>query len=252
MMIMWQAGGQSGNTSGIISARIGSTAYFSAEVLPVSQVNTRTFADEFQLKFVCRASLPGSQTNVNEPEGAILVCTISGFVPMDMTITWEEGGQSDNTSGIISASTGNTAHFSLKPLGDSEGNLFVCRVSHPESQTKVNEPEDKGNGLHENLYRANHKESSLQRAQTILTGMVIGLNASEVSVQWAKNALLEGHHVNPRVLKGSIKDSLLALSQVVIPYSDWNNGTSYSCTFTRTAGTVEPTQRPEEKSQGEK
>ncbi|CAI5791342.1 ---NA--- [Podarcis lilfordi] len=179
MMITWQAGGQSGNTSSVISARIGSTAYFSAEVLPVSQVNPRTFADEFQLKFVCRASLPGSKTNVNEPE-------------------------------------------------------------------------DKGKGLHENLYRANHKESSLQRAQTILTGMVIGLNASEVSVQWVKNALLEGRHVNPRVLKGSIKDSLLALSQVVVPYSDWNNGTSYSCTFTRTAGIVEPTQRPEEKSQGEK
>ncbi|XP_053218868.1 uncharacterized protein LOC128400588 isoform X2 [Podarcis raffonei] len=215
-------------------------------------LNPKMWAKIF-LPFVgllCGASLP--LTSSQADTGAILVCTLSGYVPGGMIITWEAGGQSDNTSGIISASTGNTAHFSLKPLGNSEGNVFVCRVSLPESQTKVNEPEDKGTGLRENLYRANRKKRSLQRAETILTGMVIGPEASEISVQWVKTGLLEGHHVNPRVLKGSIKDSLLAFSQVVVPYSDWNNGTSYSCTFTRTAGTVEPTQRPEEKSQGEK
>ncbi|CAI5791340.1 ---NA--- [Podarcis lilfordi] len=194
MMIMWQAGGQSGNTSGIISASIGSTSSI--------RVGLQLL---FSGRYTCQISLPESQTEVNEPAGEILVCTLSASVPEGMMIMWQAGGQSD-----------------------------------------------KGKGLHENLYRANHKESSLQRAQTVLTGMVIGLNASEVSVQWVKNALLEGRHVNPRVLKGSIKDSLLAISQVVVPYSDWNNGTSYSCTFTRTAGTVEPTQRPEEKSQGEK
>ncbi|CAI5791339.1 ---NA--- [Podarcis lilfordi] len=183
--------------------------------------------------------------------GEILVCTLSASVPEGMMIMWQAGGQSGNTSGIISASIGSTSSIRVG-LQLLFSGRYTCQISLPESQTEVNEPADKGKGLHENLYRANHKESSLQRAQTVLTGMVIGLNASEVSVQWVKNALLEGRHVNPRVLKGSIKDSLLAISQVVVPYSDWNNGTSYSCTFTRTAGTVEPTQRPEEKSQGEK
>ncbi|CAI5791341.1 ---NA--- [Podarcis lilfordi] len=198
---------------------------------------------------LCGASLP--LTSSQADTGEILVCTLSASVPEGMMIMWQAGGQSGNTSGIISASIGSTSSIRVG-LQLLFSGRYTCQISLPESQTEVNEPADKGKGLHENLYRANHKESSLQRAQTVLTGMVIGLNASEVSVQWVKNALLEGRHVNPRVLKGSIKDSLLAISQVVVPYSDWNNGTSYSCTFTRTAGTVEPTQRPEEKSQGEK
>ncbi|CAI5791337.1 ---NA--- [Podarcis lilfordi] len=241
MMIMWQAGGQSGNTSGIISASIGSTSSI--------RVGLQLL---FSGRYTCQISLPESQTEVNEPAGVILMCTASGSVPEGMMITWQAGGQSGNTTDTRSARTGSTAYLSIAEVAIAAVNDFICRVTFEAFQTNVNEPEDKGNGLHENLYRANHKESSLQRAQTILTSMVIGLNASEVSVQWVKNALLEGRHVNPRVLKGSIKDSLLALSQVVVPYSDWNNGTSYSCTFTRTAGTVEPTQRPEEKSQGEK
>ncbi|CAI5791334.1 ---NA--- [Podarcis lilfordi] len=221
MMIMWQAGGQSG------------------EIL----VCTLSASVPEGMMIMWQA---GGQS------GVILMCTASGSVPEGMMITWQAGGQSGNTTDTRSARTGSTAYLSIAEVAIAAVNDFICRVTFEAFQTNVNEPEDKGNGLHENLYRANHKESSLQRAQTILTSMVIGLNASEVSVQWVKNALLEGRHVNPRVLKGSIKDSLLALSQVVVPYSDWNNGTSYSCTFTRTAGTVEPTQRPEEKSQGEK
>uniref|UniRef100_A0A670K3V7 Ig-like domain-containing protein n=1 Tax=Podarcis muralis TaxID=64176 RepID=A0A670K3V7_PODMU len=193
-----------------------------------------------------------------------LTCVVENLENADgLKVTWSRADSGLVSPGLLEVKeelNGKyTATSSLPVTTWLQGEEFTCKVEYPSLAAPINRTIAKMTGKRETapkvfLFSPHNEEIRARPPMLMLTCLVTGFTPKEVSIQWLKNnnAMPEDHHVNTPVMKDKSNNSHFIYSKLTIPFSDWNNGTPFTCIVYHEALPMKFTQRTVEKTQGKK